>query len=144
MALELKALSIDDYDVIIGLWADAGLSFKPFGRDSREMMGKEMSLPQCAFFGIFDEQKMLAVGIANYDGRRGWVNRVAVDPDQRGLGLAGRIIGECEAFLRAQGAVVICVLIENVNAPSISCFQKDGYLFEKEIGYYTKRDSDKA
>ncbi|MDF1545247.1 MAG: GNAT family N-acetyltransferase [bacterium] len=144
MGLELKPLTIDNYDAIISLWAEAGLPFKPFGRDSREFMSKEMALSHTAFFGIFDDRKLIAVGIANYDGRRGWVNRVAVDPDQRGQGLAGRIIAECEAFLRAQGAVVICALIETVNSPSISCFQKDGYQYEKEIGYFTKRDSAEA
>jgi len=142
MTPAIRPLTMEDYDSIIGLWADAGLPFKPFGRDSREMMDKEMALPQTAFFGLFDDDQMLAVGIANYDGRRGWVNRVAVHPDQRGMGLAARIIAECEAFLRAQGAVVICALIEGYNTPSMSCFQKSGYIFEDGVGYFTKRRSE--
>lgn len=142
MGLELKRLDIEHYDAIIVLWKEAALPFKPFGRDSREKMAEEMALPQAAFFGLFDEAKMVAMGIANYDGRRAWINRVAVDPEYRGMRLAGRIIAECEAFLRAQGAVVICALIEQENAPSISAFAKSGFSEATTIRYFTKRDSE--
>lgn len=139
----IRPLTIDDYDQIIDLWADSGLPFKPEGRDSREMMGVEMLLPQTIFLGLFEDSRMLALGLGNYDGRRGWVNRVAVDTGRRGEGLAGKIIVEIEENLREQGAVVLCALIEDVNYPSISCFQKNGYTCEDSIKYFTKRRSSK-
>ena len=144
MSHEIRLLTGDDHQRVIELWANAGLPYKPHGRDSREMMTAEMQLPQCAFFGLFEDDRMLAVGIANYDGRRGWINRVAVDPDYRGKNLAVVIIKACEDFLRDQGAVVICALIEEINYPSISCFQKNGYTLEDNIRYFTKRDSKEA
>ena len=94
MSVLLKKLSIDDYQEIINLWADAGLPFKPKGRDSRAMMAKEMQQKGVAYFGLYEESKMQAVGSANYDGRRGWINRVAVDTDRRGEGVAGMMIEE--------------------------------------------------
>lgn len=141
MARDLRRLTIEDYDRLLSVWADSGLPYKPSGRDSREMIAKEMALPQCAFFGLIEDDHMIAVGLANFDGRRGWINRVAVDPDRRGEGIASEIIDVCETFLRQQGAVVICALIEDMNYPSISCFQTHGFVFEGEIGYFTKRDS---
>ena len=141
MSEPVRKLSIDDYEEIVNLWADAGLPFKPKGRDSRAMMAKEMLQDGVAYFGLYEERSLLAVGIANYDGRRGWVNRVAVDPDRRGQGLAGMIIEECEKFMRSKGAVVMTVLIEDVNEPSITCFQKAGYVCEKSWLYFAKRDS---
>ena len=136
----LKRLSIADYQEIVNLWADAGLPYKPNGRDSREMMAKEMQQEGVAYFGIYEESRLLVVGIANYDGRRGWINRVAVDPDRRGDGLAGMIIEECEKFMRAKGAVVLTALIEDINEPSISCFQKAGFICDKSWLYFSKRD----
>lgn len=144
MAQELRHLTIDDYDAIIALWAEAGLPCKPLGRDSREMMSAEMRLDHCAYFGLFEDDQMLAMGIANYDGRRGWVNRVAVHPDRRGEKLASKIIDSCEEFLRSRGAVVICALIEDINYPSISCFIKKGFKLERAFHYFAKRDSDEA
>jgi GNAT superfamily N-acetyltransferase len=141
MDRELRLLTIEDYDDIIRLWSDAGLPYKPNGRDSRIMMQKEMQFAGCAFFGLYENDRMVSVGIANFDGRRGWVNRVAVDPDQRGKRLAAIIIEQCEQFLREQGAVVMTALIEEMNAPSVSCFHHSGYRCEHNILYFTKRDS---
>ena len=142
MARSIRLLAADDYDDILELWADAGLPYKPQGRDSRERLGFEMELDYCAFYGAFEDDRMLAVGIANFDGRRGWVNRVAVHPDFRGMNLAGEIIKKCEDFLKEKGALVICGLIEDVNYPSISCFQNQGYECLPSILYYSKRESD--
>ncbi len=144
MSITVKKLTIDDYDSIVNLWGDAGLPFKPKGRDSRSIMAREMELPEVAYFGLYEDNDLVAVGIANYDGRRGWINRVAVDPDRRAEGLAGKIIEECEKFMRSRGAVVMTALIEDVNAPSISCFQKAGFVCEKSWLYFTKRDSQES
>ena len=141
MSEPIKRLSIEDYEEIVDLWANAGLTYRPIGRDSRAMMAKEMQQEGVAYFGLYEEYNLLAVGIANYDGRRGWINRVAVDPDRRGEGLAGMIIEECEKFMRSKGAVVLTALIEDINEPSISCFQKAGFVCEKSWLYFAKRDS---
>ncbi|UCC44943.1 MAG: GNAT family N-acetyltransferase [Candidatus Zixiibacteriota bacterium] len=141
MAHEIRRLSIDDFERIIKVWADAGLPTKPRGRDSRAKIEKEMANPSVAYFGLFDGEVMIGVGIANYDGRRGWVNRVAIDPDYRGRRLAGKIIKACEEFLYDAGAIIICALIEEVNAPSNACFSNTGYVVEPDIIYWTKRNS---
>ena len=144
MAQEIKRLGIDDYDAIVRLWSVAGLPFKPKGRDSRPMIAREMSNPECAFWGLYHERELGGVVIANFDGRRGWINRLAIDPDHRGKGLARTLIETSENFLTERGAVVICALIEDINYPSISAFQKSGYLCLDEIKYFSKRASDDA
>ncbi|MEW6411100.1 MAG: GNAT family N-acetyltransferase [Candidatus Zixiibacteriota bacterium] len=141
MAREIRILSIDDYDDIIRVWSIAGLPYKPKGRDSRESMAREMANSICAFYGLFEDDAMIGVVIANFDGRRGWINRLAIDPDFRGKQLAGELIAHAEEFLRERGAVVICALIEEINYPSISCFQNNGYRCEHNIKYFTKRPS---
>jgi len=144
MNITIRRLTIEDYDAIIRVWSDAGLPYKPNGRDSRDMIAKEMMLSEVAFLGLFDGNRMLGVCLANYDGRRGWLNRLAIDPDFRGIGLAGRLIEEGEKFLKSRGAVVIAGLIEEMNAPSMACFEKAGYSCLENITYWTKRDSPDA
>ncbi len=141
MSFEIRKLTIVDFDDIHRVWADSGLPTKPNGRDSREMIAKEMQKPVVAYFGLYENDNMIGVGIANFDGRRGWVNRVAIDPDHRGNKLAAMIINACEKFLYESGAVVICALIEDENTPSMACFTNSGYTAEKEIIYWTKRRS---
>ena len=144
MARILRELTADDYDDIIRVWADAGLPYKPVGRDGRDRIAVEIYRKDTSFIGLFKDGRMLAVGLATFDGRKGWIGRVAVDPDRRGEGFGGEIIKACEQFLRERGAVIIAALIEDVNGPSISLFQKHGYGVMKEILYFSKRDSDEV
>ena len=144
MGRDLRRLTADDYDDIIRIWADAGLPYKPQGRDSRERVVREIEREDTALFGLFENGRMLAVGLATFDGRKGWINRVAVDPDRRGEGFGGEIIRACEQFLHSYGAEVISALIEEVNSPSISLFQKHGYSCLKDILYFSKRGSDEV
>ncbi len=139
MDKQIRRLTIDDYDAVIRVWELAGLPIKPNGRESREMIEKEMARDHCAFFSVFDDDKMVAVAIAQYDGRRGWINRLAVEPDYRGQGLALELVAECEKFLEQYGEVVIAVLVEDVNSPSMALFEKAGYVCMNEIKYWSKR-----
>jgi GNAT superfamily N-acetyltransferase len=140
----IKRLTIEDYDEIIRIWSDAGLSTRPCGRESKEVFAQELADPNCAVFGLHEEGRMLAVGIANFDGRRGWINRVAVDPDHRGRGLGGQMIRECERFLKDKGALVMAALIEDDNTPSMTCFEKEGYSCLPDIKYFSKYEFPEA
>ena len=142
MSVEIKELTIEDYEEIIRIWSIAGLPIKLKGRDSYAFMEKEIVLENSSYFGLYENETLIGVSIANYDGRRGWINRLAVDPDYRGKGYAGELIKHCEEFLHSAGAVVITALIEDINYPSISTFQKNGFKCEKEYLYFTKRQSD--
>lgn len=139
MEKRFRRLSIDDFDDMIRVWSVAGLPTKPNGRESRKMLEVEMSHEYCAFLGVFDRKRLVGLVIANYDGRRGWINRLAVDPDYRGLGLAAELIAKGEEFLNRFGEVVICALIEDPNYPSMSLFKKTGYVCMRSVTYWSKR-----
>jgi len=139
MDKRIRQLTIDDYDEIVRIWSIAGLPFKPHGRDSRKMMAAEMGRDGCAYFGLEIDNRVVGLVIAQYDGRHGWVNRLAVDPDCRGIGLAGDLIEACEEFFEQYGEVVVSALIEDENTPSMSCFGKAGFECFESIRYWSKR-----
>jgi ribosomal protein S18 acetylase RimI-like enzyme len=139
MDKRFRRLTINDYDDMIQVWNLAGLPTKPNGRESRAMVGAEIGRDHCAYFGVFDGEKMVGVTIAQYDGRRGWINRLAVDPDYRGLGLGVELLKKSEEFLGQYGEVVIAALVEDVNAPSMALFEKAGYVCMTEVKYWSKR-----
>ncbi len=126
---------------MISLWTRSGLTHRPHGRDSRDSMEPEFLREETAILGMFDGEKMIGCIIATSDGRRGWLNRLAVEPEYRGLGLAGSLIKEGEDFLHNLGIMVIAALIEDENLPSISSFQKAGYKLHDNILYFSKRSS---
>jgi ribosomal protein S18 acetylase RimI-like enzyme len=77
--------------------------------------------------------------IATFEGRKGWINRLAVDPDYRGRGLGMRLLKCAEDAVMRGGAPALACLMEEGNHASIALFQKAGYRLNRDILYLSKR-----
>jgi ribosomal protein S18 acetylase RimI-like enzyme len=62
-----------------------------------------------------------------FDGRRGWLNRLATRPDQRGQGIATELVRELERRLRAEGCVKINLLVEPENTAVVPFYERLGF-----------------
>jgi len=140
-----RVLTLDDYEAIIDLWQRAGLtSIRPQGRDSRAAFARQLASGVQRVIGLEHDGKLVAVIVATHDGRKGWLNRLAVDPAYRRRGLARRLIAAAEKWLASQGIVVWAALIEEGNEPSLRLFQSEGYVLARHILYLSKRPSAEA
>jgi len=92
--------------------------------------------------GAFASGRLVGVVIASDDGRKGWINRLAVVPDARGKGIGAALVKASENALRLRGHRLFCVLIETDKDTSKTLFEKMGYKHEREILYCTKRESE--
>jgi ribosomal protein S18 acetylase RimI-like enzyme len=131
----------DDYDLVMELWAAGGLPLKPQGRDSRENIGRQIALPMVLFLVAEEGDGGRVVGtvLATHDGRKGWINRVAVEAGSRRKGLGARLVREAERWLEDQGMDILACLIEDDNVVSMTVFEKLGYKKHPEIIYFAKR-----
>jgi ribosomal protein S18 acetylase RimI-like enzyme len=141
MDYKLRRLQPDDYDDMLALWQVCELPCRPNGRDSRAAITSEMKRTETAFIGLFDDSRLIAIVLATSDGRKGWINRLAVHPDYQRQGLGRRLIKESEDFFAELGIKVIACLIEGDNQASFATFAKAGYHYHEDIRYYSKRSS---
>lgn len=141
MTYQIRRLNINDYEELLHLWRRCELSHRPKGRDSYKEMATEFKRHETCILGMFDGDKMIGSVIGSSDGRKGWINRLAIDPEYRNQGLAGKLIEECEDFLHNLKLKVIAALIEDYNDPSFKAFKKAGYKFANNIAYCSKRTS---
>lgn len=142
--VSIRAMRIEEVKGLHSLWDAAGLTYRPKGRDSREKLQNEWMANADGFIGAFAADRMVGCVIATDDGRRGWINRLAVHPEYRRGGLAGRLIAAAEREFHRRGLRVIAALIDRENVSSQVLFEKNGYRFHKDILYYSKRESDDA
>jgi len=140
----IRRLGLDDYDELLALWQRAGLhSLKPWGRDSRAGLARQLASGVQTILGLEVNGQLVGAVVATHDSRKGWINRLAVDPDHRRQGYGARLIAEAEEVLREQGMHVIAALVESDNPTSLALFRKVGYVeIDSGIHYLTKRDSD--
>lgn len=140
--MQIRKLTIKDYDNIIQLWKKASLLYKPEGRDSKSAIEFQMKKNPSFFLGAYDETRLVGTVIASYDLRRGWINRLAVDPKYRRREVAQKLIATAEKALRRKGARIISVHVEDYNVASLNLFKKCGYVEHRDVVYLSKRDSD--
>ena len=68
-----------------------------------------------------------------YDGRRGWVNHLAVAPDRQRKGIGTMLVAELEARFRAIGCVKVNLLIEPDNNDVQRFYDGIGYTRDELI-----------
>ena len=121
----IRLFTMNDFDAVTALWARAGLLA---GRsDERPEIEKKLERdPDLFLVGVVDDRIVAAV-MGSYDGRRGWVNHLAVDPDRHGQGLGAMLLGELECRLQAKGCIKLNLLIEPDNACVEGFYRRLGY-----------------
>jgi ribosomal protein S18 acetylase RimI-like enzyme len=132
-------LGPDDYAAVLALWQRAGLPVRPDGRDSPGAFARQMASGRQRLIGLRDGDRLVAVVLLTHDGRKGWINRLAVDPEYRRNGLATRLIEESERWFREEmGLEVYAALIEGGNAGSQALFARLGYA-QPRLVYVSRR-----
>jgi N-acetylglutamate synthase len=140
------------YPEILELWERAGLHIRPEGRDSAAAFDRQMAAgiqrvigvrlapaEQPGGAGCLAASRLVAVVVLTQDGRKGWINRLAVDPAHRRRGLAGALLDEAERWFREEaGLEVWAALIEGDNHASQALFAHEGYA-RGDVVYVSKR-----
>lgn len=141
MGALVRAAGLDDYESFTAVWSASGLPYRPEGRDSRESIGRELARNRCAFFLAESDGLPVGVVLGTHDGRKGWINRLAVVPSHRGRGIGIILVRRVEEWLASQGIEIWAALIESGNTRSMAFFAHLGYLHDSEIEYFSKRRS---
>jgi len=129
---------------VIELWALCGLPTRPCGRDSPQALGRQLSLPTTHLLGAYQGGRLVGVVLGNHEGRKGWINRLAVLPGMRRVGIARQLVAAAENRLRADGMPVVGALVEADNPGSLAFFRRLGFALHPEVHYLSKRESPDA
>ncbi len=140
----LRRLTTDDHAAILALWQRAGLhSIRPEGRDSRSEFERQFAGGQIAI-GLEEDGQLIGMVIVTNDTRKGWINRLAIDPEYRRKGYGEQLVQAAEDALHEVGMHLIAAFIEEGNEASLALFEKLGYATHEHIYYVSKRDSTAA
>lgn len=135
----LREYRPEEYAALIRLWEEAGLEYKPAGRDRRDRIDQELRCKNAIFVVAESGGRMIGSLLGTHDGRKGWINRLAVTPEFRRLGVGRMLVEEVEKRLSEAGIEITACLIEQWNSESMEFFEKLGYEKHRDVFYFTKR-----
>ena len=139
-SIRIRPASPEDYDGIVALWRSSGLTFCHEGRESREAFCRQLEHFADLYLVALDGEKIIGAVLGSHDHRKGWINRLAVLPEHRRQGIAGRLVSVCEATIQAHGIEIISALVEPGNETSFAFFEEMGYRNDVPARYYRKLD----
>lgn len=134
--MHYRNLQITDHQELMLLWQNSdGVSLRD--ADSRQAMEKYLERnPGLSFIAEVDG-RVVASLMAGHDGRRGYIQHLAVDPEQRKQGIAGRLLELCLQALLAQGIVKSHVHVLNTNQLGRDFWSRRGWIHRDEIEMYS-------
>ena len=139
MKVEITQYTTEDYLKLIELWEHSDLPYKPHGRDSKKKIEAEVERGIGKFFFAVVGNQYVGTILVTHDGRKGWINRLAVLHEYRKKGIAKKLIDAAEKWLDEQGIEIYACQIEDYNKESFEVFKKLGYIPFEGIHYLTKR-----
>ena len=121
---------------VIDLWRRAGL-VRPWNDPDRDIDRKVADSPWGLLVGVpgpesdaGDPDRVVASMMVGYDGHRGSVFYLAVDPDWRGRGFATALMAHAEELLSARGCPKVNVSVRADNSQVIGFYADRGYRLE--------------
>ena len=135
----IRELKLTECDSLIDLWIKSSLPIKSKGRDTKENIEKQLQIENNRFFVAEIDKKLVGAIIASHNGRKGWINRLAVLPEFRGKGIASALIMKSEEFFISNNIKIFACLIEDWNDYSMKFFINKDYIEHKDIIYFTKK-----
>jgi ribosomal protein S18 acetylase RimI-like enzyme len=129
--MRVRTFEERDTDAVIRLWEDCGLT-RPWNDPRRDIERKRTTQPELFLVGD-DSGAVVASAMVGYDGHRGWVYYLAVDPARRGLGHSRALMAEAERLLIERGCPKIMLMVRASNTEVVDLYEHLGYAREDTI-----------
>jgi ribosomal protein S18 acetylase RimI-like enzyme len=131
--MKIRTYSAPDETAVIALWQRCELT-RSWNDPTKDIQRKLTTQPELFFVGEIDGT-IVATVMAGFDGHRGWVNYLAVDPSHRNNGLARLLMQHVENSLSARGCPKLNLQIRATNRDAVAFYERLGYIEDEVISY---------
>ncbi len=116
-----------DYSAAMRLWESMEKGIHVGASDTRAEIEKKLQRDPDLFIVAELNDKLIGTVIGGFDGRRGFIYHLAVDPAHRAQGIGGRLMDEVEARLRAKGCRRCYLFVTPDNPEAMQYYEKRGW-----------------
>lgn len=134
--MRIRLYASEDEAGLIALWHACGL-VNPKNDPAKDIRRKLKVKPGWILVGEV-KNRIVASAMVGYEGHRGWINYLAVAPDQRKQGLGRKILEHAEKKLSRLGCPKINLQVRKGNESVLGFYRGMGYQ-EDEVVSLGKR-----
>lgn len=129
--LRVRPFTSQDTHDVIALWRASNLT-TPSNDPAADIALKRTTQP-ALFLVALDSTGIVGSCMAGFDGHRGWLNYLAVDPHARRKGIGTALVHAAEARLRALGCPKVNLQVRGENAAVAAFYTALGYVVEDRL-----------
>ncbi len=127
----IRAVREADAEAIVTLWhavfAEYHDAARPH-RDPRANIARKIAFGDELFFLAERDGAVVGTVMAGYDGHRGWLYSLAVDPAERRAGVGRALLVRAEAALLARGCPKVNLQVATQNEGALAFWRAAGYV----------------
>ncbi len=138
--MHIRPFQSADEEAVIALWKACGLVV-PQNNPVRDIARKLRMNPEWFLVGEL-EGEIVGTCMAGYEGHRGWINYLAVDPDHQRQGLARELMQHAEALLSAVGCPKINLQVRSANTAVIAFYESIGFAIDDVVSLGKRLEHD--
>ena len=140
MDLTVREYRESDEEAVVALWQACDLVV-PWN-DPRKDISRKLTIQRDLFLVGTLGSRLVATVIAGYEGHRGWINYLAVDPEVRGRGYGRDLMAHAETRLKNLGCPKINLQVRSSNVGAIAFYERIGYSIDDVVSMGKRLEAD--
>jgi ribosomal protein S18 acetylase RimI-like enzyme len=129
--MEIRPFQAGDEPAVVALWQRCRLTRS--WNDPHKDVARKLGVQRELFLVGVEAGAIVAAVMAGYDGHRGSVNYLAVDPGHRRRGYGAALMRHVEALLAERGCPKINLMVRTSNAEVVAFYRAIGYAPDEVI-----------
>ncbi len=123
--MDIRIFHTDDTENVIALWQACELT-RPWNNPGLDI-NRKLAVGSDLFLVAEDNGRIVGSVMGGYDGHRGWINYLAVDPTVRKQGLGKKLMLDVESRLLSKGCPKINLQVRTGNDDVIAFYEAIGF-----------------
>ena len=134
--MEIRPFEDADEEAVVALWERCGL-LRPWNDPHKDIARKRLLQRELFLVGV-EGGAIAGTVMAGYDGHRGWINYLAVDPARRRRGFGRALVERAEHRLSELGCPKVNLQVRRENREAMAFYESIGFR-EDAVASFGKR-----
>ncbi|HET6324133.1 MAG TPA: GNAT family acetyltransferase [Planctomycetaceae bacterium] len=130
--MEIRVFQESDEREVVALWSQVFAYSEP-RNDPARVIRQKLAFQRELFFVAVIDDKIVGTVMGGYDGHRGWIYSLAVDPAYRRQKIGTALVRHVERAIEQFGCPKINLQVLSSNAATVEFYAKLGYRIEERV-----------